>query len=422
MGELLGLGDAEVAELVRAENVGEDVVHRLGRDDQGQLVELVVLGHADVVEVLWDRGARNGLVERLPSFEVAAALLVEAAFAGEDAGDLAGAVGAEVEVDADVFIADLADGLACGVDDDEGNEELVGDAVVVVLLDAGDGVGVGAAFGFAVDHGVEGLELALPALVAVHGVVAAVDGGDFADAVLAHLLFELGDVARAGGGAGVAAVHEGVDEDALKAVLAGSAKEGVEVLLVGVDAAVGDEAEEMKLAAAVLGALHGSDDGGVLLEFVFRDELVDAGDVHVDDAAGAEIEVADFAVAHLAVGQADEVLGGADEGVGILAEQLVVGGLAGEGDGVVGGFGAVAPSVEDGEDERTLGHEEDTSGMNVVFHSRINCRGGRACVGTHSGRRQSSQFELTVILGRSASQSKGQLLLLSLSVVVPLKP
>jgi hypothetical protein len=89
----------------------------------------------------WESRAGDGFVERFPSVEVAAALLVDAAFAGEDAGDLAGAVGAEVEVDADVFIANLADGLACGVDDDEGDEELVGDAVVVVLLDAGDGVG-----------------------------------------------------------------------------------------------------------------------------------------------------------------------------------------------------------------------------------------------------------------------------------------
>jgi hypothetical protein len=36
---------------------------------------------------------------------------------------------------------------------------------------------------------------------------------------------------------------------------------------------------------------------------------VDAGHVHADDAAGAEVEMADFAVAHLSVGQADEVFG-----------------------------------------------------------------------------------------------------------------
>ena len=79
--------------------------------------------------------SRDGFVERFPSVKVAATLLIEAALASEDACDLTGAIGAEVEVDADIFIANLADGLAGDVDDDEGNEELVGDVVVVVLLD-----------------------------------------------------------------------------------------------------------------------------------------------------------------------------------------------------------------------------------------------------------------------------------------------
>ena len=71
---------------------------------------------------------------------------------------------------------------AFGVDDGEGWDELVGDAGVVELFDAGDGVGVGAAFGVAGDHGVEGLALLLPAEVAVHGEVAAADGGELAGA------------------------------------------------------------------------------------------------------------------------------------------------------------------------------------------------------------------------------------------------
>ena len=79
---------------------------------------------------------------------------------------------------------------------------------------------------------------------------------------------------------------------------------------------------------------------------------VDAGDVHAHNASSADVEVADFAVAHLSVGQADEVVGGLNQGVGKLAQQLVVGGLACQRDGVVGRFSAIAPSVEDGENER----------------------------------------------------------------------
>jgi len=46
-----------------------------------------------------------------PAVEVAAALLVEAALASQYAGDFAGAVAAEIEIDADVLIANLRDGL-----------------------------------------------------------------------------------------------------------------------------------------------------------------------------------------------------------------------------------------------------------------------------------------------------------------------
>ncbi len=94
---------------------------------------------------------------------------------------------------------------------------------------------------------------------------------------------------------------------------------------------------------------------GFFLEFAGSDHRVDARDVHLHDAAGADVEVADFAVAHLPVGQSDEVVGGLDQRVGKFAQQLVVGGLARERDGVVGGFGAIAPSIEDGENERMLG-------------------------------------------------------------------
>ncbi len=112
MRELLRLRHAQVAQLVFGKNVGQDVVHRLGKNHQRQLVELVVLGHAHVVQVLRNLGARNRLVERLPAFEIAAAILVQAAFARQHARDLPCAVGAEVEIDADVLVANLPHRLA----------------------------------------------------------------------------------------------------------------------------------------------------------------------------------------------------------------------------------------------------------------------------------------------------------------------
>ena len=141
-----------------------------------------------------------------------------------------------------------------------------------------------------------------------------------------------------------------MDEDAGEAVSLGRAQESVEMLLVGMDAAIGEQADQVQGPLAFAGVVHGLGDGWEVGELIVDDEGIDAGDVHADYAAGADVEMADFTVAHLAVGQADEVLTGADEGVGVFREQLVVGGLAGQRDGVGFGPGAIAPSVEDGED------------------------------------------------------------------------
>ncbi len=355
VGVLFGLGDAEVAEVVDSHDVGEEVVHALGRDYHGELELGVVLGHGGEEKVFGDGDGGDFEVE-LGGFGEAAALVGgEAAVAGEDAGDLSDAVGAVVEADDGVVGGDEADWGAGGVGAGEGLDELVGDAVVVAFADAGDGVGVAAAGWVSGDHGAEGLGFLLPAVVAVHGVVAAADAGELAGADLGELLVELFEIACAAGGEGVAAVEEGVDVDALEVVLRGHAEEGVEVSELGVDAAVGDEADEVQGVAALGCVVHGLDEGGVLEELAGGDGGVDAGDVHADDAAGAEVEVADFGVAHLAVGEADEVVAGADEGVGVVAEESVVGGLARKGDGVGVGFGAVSPAVEDGQDDRWFG-------------------------------------------------------------------
>ena len=92
--------------------------------------------------------------------------------------------------------------------------------------------------------------------------------------------------------------------------------------------------------------------GGIFLEFAVSDQRVDARDVHLHNAARADIQVADFAVAHLPVGQADKVIRGLDQRVRKLAQQLVVVRLARQRDGVVGGFGAITPSIEDGQNKR----------------------------------------------------------------------
>ncbi len=86
-------------------------------------------------------------------------------------------------------------------------------------------------------------------------------------------------------------------------------------------------------------------------ELAVLDHQVDAGDVHVHDAPGADVEMANLAVAHLPFGQADERSAGMNQRVGILAQQPVIGRLARERDGIGLGFGAISPAVEDDENE-----------------------------------------------------------------------
>src|SRR6266496_4055777 len=103
------------------------------------------------------------------------------------------------------------------------------------------------------------------------------------------------------------------------------------------------------MEAAFSGAreLHGIEQQGMLEQFAIPDHQIDAGNVHVHDASGADVEMSDFAVAHLAFGQSDERSAGMNEGVGILAQKAVVGGLARKGNGVGFGFGPVTTAVAD---------------------------------------------------------------------------
>src|SRR5690606_10243232 len=93
------------------------------------------------------------------------------------------------------------------------------------------------------------------------------------------------------------------------------------------------------------------------------DRLADARDVLVDDPSRAQVEVAHFAVAHLAAGQADRDARGVHPGArALLPEPVPVRGAGGVDGVVVLGFG-VTPAVEDGEDHgaRALGHDGQDS-------------------------------------------------------------
>ncbi len=96
-----------------------------------------------------------------------------------------------------------------------------------------------------------------------------------------------------------------------------------------------------------LAVCHGLDQRGVGVEAAVLDGQIDFGQVLVHHAPGADVQMADFRIAHLAVGQADMQFGGVDQGVRILTPQLVPVRLARMGDGIEVGILAIAETIED---------------------------------------------------------------------------
>ena len=218
---------------------------------------------------------------------------------------------------------------------------------------AGDGVGD--ALALAARHRPVDAGDAVPAVVAVHGVVAAGDGGDLGGSLAADLRGarqQLGHIVLRAGGRGVAPIGEGVDVDAARPHrVAASPQAGVEVALVGVDAAGADQAAEVQLASGSrLTCATALSRAGLVEEGAVVDGGADAGELLQDALAGADVEVADLGVAHLPFRQADRRAGGGDLGVRPVAARWVQVGLARQGDSV--GVGARVDAVAVHHDQR----------------------------------------------------------------------
>src|SRR5205085_4402524 len=138
---------------------------------------------------------------------------------------------------------------------DKWNNELIGHPAIVGFLNSLHRIGVASAFALAFHHGSESFGLALPAAVAIHGVIAPADAGHFA-AIFAHRLLQLLHVSGAASGQRIAPIHKGVNEDAFHSILLRHLEQGIKVVLVGVHAAIGEQAEKMQLAAIGAGMLH----------------------------------------------------------------------------------------------------------------------------------------------------------------------
>ena len=109
---------------------------------------------------------------------------------------------------------------------------------------------------------------------------------------------------------------------------------GVDVVLVAVHAAIGEQTENVQRAA--IGLELGDDflERGVAREVAAGDGAVDTGVFLIHHPSCADIEVADFGVAHLPRRQAHSRFGRLDQGVRIAIPVMVEVRFSGTGDGI----------------------------------------------------------------------------------------
>ena len=341
------LGDSRLAHL-RLKVIGRD----LGRRNQSTVLARILLldaaveeernmcvllglsnaqlGHAQIGDILaegvlealrleGDLYARNGriILRHADIMDLGLYALETGEFRiDEGTGDLACAVGSEVCEDDRVIVAD---GRALGHDDR--NDELVGNAVGVGLLHRlmrGSGV-----LALAERDRLVCLLYAVPAVVAVHCVVAAGYGRDAADLDGVDLGLQAVDILDAGLRRRVAAVHEAVEAYLAQTVAARELEQREHMVNVGVNAAVGQEAEDVQGGIEPLALVDGAHQSRVLEEIAVLNRLGDAGQLLIYDAACTDIGVTDLGVAHLAVRQTDVHTGCADIGQRIFREDPV---------------------------------------------------------------------------------------------------
>src|SRR3954452_8090491 len=162
----------------------------------------------------------------------------------------------------------------------------------------------------------------VPAPVAVHRVVAAAHGPD--SPCIAKPALELLEISHPGGGQRVATVGERVDDQIRYALLSGQLDARLEVLPAGVNPSVGYQPHQVQApAGAGAGRLADCLQRGVLEEAAVGDRVVDPGQVLLDYRSGAEVEVADLGVAHLAVGEADVAPAGGERRVRVALPEAV---------------------------------------------------------------------------------------------------
>jgi hypothetical protein len=150
----------------------------------------------------------------------------------------------------------------------------------------------------------------------------------------------------------VAPVEERVHGDARYAGRRGEVDHREDVGFMAVHATGREQAEHVQAGVRIAGRATGAEQGRIACEAAIGNRRVNAGQVLVDHATRTDVHVAHLGIAHLALGQADLEAVGIDEAVRTLGEQAPPVRAAGHGDGIVRRLLAMAPAIEDQQQDR----------------------------------------------------------------------
>ena len=152
---------------------------------------------------------------------------------------------------------------------------------------------------FTVYHRSIGLLHAFKAVVAIHRIVAAHHRRNLTDTDLFDFCLKLLDKAKPAVRRHITPVHKAMDIHVVEPTLFGHFKQRVQMLVMAVDAAIGNKAVCMELLPVFLSVFHRLNKLRLLKETAVFNILCDAGELLIDDTPRADIQMPDFRITHL---------------------------------------------------------------------------------------------------------------------------
>jgi hypothetical protein len=230
----------------------------------------------------------------------------------------------------------------------------------------------------AADHRAIPLLGARPTVIAVHAEVASAQRREYsAPRILRNLLLQFGEETAARVRRRVTSVQHAMDGHRADALAIREIEQREQMRIERVHAAVAEQSDEMQRDSARRSVATGGDERSVAEEGAGFDRGTDAHQVLLHHATGTKVHVADLAVPHLTLRQADTPPTRFQQRAGHRTHQVIPVWRLGEGDCVRGGVLAVPPTIENHEADRpngVRGHGWRVGrGSNVVAMTSAEC-------------------------------------------------